>query len=139
RGAPPGAYLDELSLLAGHGDGRGHDVGELGDRRRCRVLDEGALVGLAVRGEHRLEEHLLGGEVVQQPGVGTRPAHPLGFLHMAESADYFPELPGGTAAGRAMEPAPFDARTLGEARARVRPRPWRPRCRCPSPAGPTGG
>ena len=41
---------------------------------------------------------------------------PLGFLHMAEYADYFPELPGGSAAGRAMEPAPFDARTLGEAR-----------------------
>ena len=46
---------------------------------------------------------------------------PLGFLHMAEYADYFPELPGGSAAGRAMEPAPFDARTLGEARAHIRP------------------
>lgn len=46
---------------------------------------------------------------------------PLGFQHMVEYADYFPELPGGSAAGRAMEPAPFDARTLGEHRDHIRP------------------
>jgi len=46
---------------------------------------------------------------------------PLSFQHMVEYADYFPELPGGSAAGRAMEPAPFDARTLGENRDHIRP------------------
>ncbi|GMA39458.1 hypothetical protein GCM10025883_15030 [Mobilicoccus caccae] len=46
---------------------------------------------------------------------------PLSFLHMADYADYFPELPGGSATGRAMEPSPFDARTLGERRAHIRP------------------
>ncbi|MDO5502085.1 MAG: FAD-dependent oxidoreductase [Actinomycetia bacterium] len=46
---------------------------------------------------------------------------PLEFLHMVEYADYFPELPGGSATGRAMEPAPFNARTLGDKREHVRP------------------
>jgi hypothetical protein len=40
---------------------------------------------------------------------------------MTGYADYFPELPGGSATGRAMEPKPFDVRRLGADRARLRP------------------
>ncbi len=46
---------------------------------------------------------------------------PLGFAHMTDYADYFPELPGGSATGRAMEPKPFNARLLGADRALLRP------------------
>ncbi|MBL7258856.1 FAD-binding protein [Paractinoplanes lichenicola] len=46
---------------------------------------------------------------------------PLRFQWMTGYADYFPELPGGSAAGRAMEPKPFDVRRLGADRARLRP------------------
>lgn len=35
--------------------------------------------------------------------------------------DYYPDLPGGTAGGRVLEPVPFDARALGPAFALVRP------------------
>lgn len=38
---------------------------------------------------------------------------PLRFQFMAEYADYFPELPGGSATGRACEPRPFDLKRLG--------------------------
>ncbi len=46
---------------------------------------------------------------------------PLSFQFMTEYADYFPELPGGSATGRAVEPKPFDARRLGADRERLRP------------------
>ena len=46
---------------------------------------------------------------------------PLRFQWMTDYADYFPELPGGSATGRAMEPKPFNARLLGEDRALLRP------------------
>ena len=46
---------------------------------------------------------------------------PLKFQWMTGYADYFPELPGGSATGRAMEPKPFDVRRLGPDRARLRP------------------
>lgn len=46
---------------------------------------------------------------------------PLKFSFMREYADYFPELPGGSPGGRAVEPAPFDARRLGKHRALVNP------------------
>ncbi|GAA0470976.1 3-ketosteroid-delta-1-dehydrogenase [Paractinoplanes deccanensis] len=46
---------------------------------------------------------------------------PLRWQWMTGYADYFPELPGGSAAGRAMEPKPFDVRRLGPDRARLRP------------------
>lgn len=46
---------------------------------------------------------------------------PLKFQFMREYADYFPELPGGSATGRSMEPAPFDLKTLGEAREKLLP------------------
>lgn len=38
---------------------------------------------------------------------------PLSFQFMPEYADYFPELPGGSATGRACEPKPFDLKRLG--------------------------
>ncbi|UNX53793.1 FAD-dependent oxidoreductase [Georgenia sp. TF02-10] len=39
---------------------------------------------------------------------------PLRFTHMREYADYFTEVDGGSAFGRAIEPAPFDVASLGE-------------------------
>lgn len=46
---------------------------------------------------------------------------PLGFQFMTDYSDYFPELPGGSATGRSMEPKPFDVRRLGADRQRLRP------------------
>lgn len=46
---------------------------------------------------------------------------PLKFQQMTGYADYFPETPGGSATGRAMEPKPFNVRLLGEDRALLRP------------------
>jgi len=46
---------------------------------------------------------------------------PLKFQFMTGYADYFPELPGGSAAGRAVEPRPFNVRRLGPDRALLRP------------------
>lgn len=48
-------------------------------------------------------------------------ATPLRFAHMTDYADYFPELPGGSATGRAMEPKPFNVRMLGADRGLLRP------------------
>lgn len=46
---------------------------------------------------------------------------PLRFSFMREYADYFPELPGGSPGGRAVEPAPFNAKALGADRALLKP------------------
>ncbi|MDO8121564.1 FAD-binding protein [Isoptericola sp. b490] len=46
---------------------------------------------------------------------------PLAFQVMIEYADYFPELPGGSATGRACEPKPFDLKRLGEDRSLLLP------------------
>ena len=46
---------------------------------------------------------------------------PLAFQVMAEYADYFPELPGGSATGRACEPKPFDLKRLGTDRSMILP------------------
>ncbi|MBC2934294.1 FAD-binding protein [Nocardioides sp. zg-1228] len=59
---------------------------------------------------------------------------PLKFGHMANYADYFPELPGGSAVGRAMEPKPFNARKLGTDRDKLRP----PALEAPFPMPVTG-
>lgn len=48
---------------------------------------------------------------------------PLKLTHMREYADYFSETPGGSAIGRAIEPAPFDVNSLGEDAARLRKGP----------------
>lgn len=50
-----------------------------------------------------------------------RQATPLTFTHMREYADYYPERPGGSAIGRSIEPAPFDATRLGPERAGLNP------------------
>lgn len=41
---------------------------------------------------------------------------PLSFMWMEDYPDYFPEVDGGSATGRAVEPKPFDAKELGEDR-----------------------
>lgn len=46
---------------------------------------------------------------------------PLSFQWIPGYADYRPELPGGSAAGRTIEPRPFDATRLGADRALLRP------------------
>ena len=46
---------------------------------------------------------------------------PLGLQHMAEHPDDAPELQGGSAAGRAVEPKPFDVSRLGPDRDRLEP------------------
>jgi succinate dehydrogenase/fumarate reductase flavoprotein subunit len=46
---------------------------------------------------------------------------PLRFQFMSQYADYFPELPGGSATGRACEPKPFDLRRLGGDRSLLLP------------------
>ncbi len=68
--------------------------------------------------ESRWETHLLLGPAAVEV---LRRRTPLKFQWMAEYPDYFPELPGGSATGRAMEPKPFDVRRLGEDRALLRP------------------
>lgn len=68
--------------------------------------------------ESRWETHLVHGPAAVDV---LRRRTPLKFQWMAEYADYFPELPGGSATGRAMEPKPFDARRLGVDRALLRP------------------
>ena len=40
----------------------------------------------------------------------------LKLIHMMEYADYFSDEPGGSAAGRSVEPAPYDLNKLGEDR-----------------------
>jgi succinate dehydrogenase/fumarate reductase flavoprotein subunit len=46
---------------------------------------------------------------------------PNRWLHMREYADYFPELEGGSAVGRAVEPAPLDLRIAGPDAERIHP------------------
>lgn len=59
---------------------------------------------------------------------------PLTFNPMQEYSDYFPELPGGSAMGRAVEPKPFNSRVLGKEQARLRP----PGVKAPIPMPVTG-
>jgi 3-oxosteroid 1-dehydrogenase len=69
--------------------------------------------------ESRWETHVLHGPAAVDV---LRRRTPLKYQFMPGYADYFPELPGGSATGRAMEPKPFDVRRLGEQdRARLRP------------------
>ncbi len=68
--------------------------------------------------QSRWESHIVyGPEAVEV----LRRRTPLKFQWMDGYADYFPELPGGSATGRAMEPKPFDVRRLGEDLALLRP------------------
>ncbi|MCW2289683.1 succinate dehydrogenase/fumarate reductase flavoprotein subunit [Leucobacter luti] len=45
----------------------------------------------------------------------------LSFTWVKGYADYFPQLPGGSAQGRSVESRPFDLRRLGSERARLQP------------------
>jgi 3-oxosteroid 1-dehydrogenase len=54
---------------------------------------------------------------------------PLRFDWVPNYSDYYPEAPGGQAAGRSVEPSPLDARVLGAELANLRP-PY-----LPAPAG----
>ncbi|WP_328475360.1 FAD-dependent oxidoreductase [Actinoplanes sp. NBC_00393] len=68
--------------------------------------------------ESRWETHVLHGPAAVEV---MRRRTPLKYQWMTGYADYFPELPGGSAVGRAIEPKPFDVRRLGADRARLRP------------------
>src|ERR1700733_9743393 len=46
---------------------------------------------------------------------------PLEFAWVPGYADYYPEAPGGVAAGRSIEPVPLNARVLGPELARLNP------------------
>lgn len=92
------------------------ELGGSDDPGRARAYLEAVTAGET--GEDRWGTFLEHGPAAVET---LRRATPLHFLHMKDYADYFPELPGGSATGRALEPAPFNARTLGEDRALVRP------------------
>jgi 3-oxosteroid 1-dehydrogenase len=51
----------------------------------------------------------------------VRGAAPVDFAWVPGYADYYPEAPGGLAAGRSIEPVPFDARILGAELAHLNP------------------
>jgi 3-oxosteroid 1-dehydrogenase len=61
----------------------------------------------------------------------VRASTPLRFAWVPGYADYYPEAPGGLAAGRSIEPVPLDAGVLGAERAHLNP-PY-----LPAPAGVT--
>jgi 3-oxosteroid 1-dehydrogenase len=61
----------------------------------------------------------------------VRASTPLEFAWVPGYADYYPEAPGGLAAGRSIEPVPLDARVLGAELAHLNP-PY-----LPAPAGVT--
>src|SRR5581483_8065313 len=46
---------------------------------------------------------------------------PVRFSWVPGYADYYPELPGGSAQGRTIEPVPFDGRVLGPELANLNP------------------
>jgi len=51
----------------------------------------------------------------------VRAAAPVDFAWVPGYADYYPEAPGGLAAGRSIEPVPMDGRVLGAELARLNP------------------
>jgi 3-oxosteroid 1-dehydrogenase len=51
----------------------------------------------------------------------VRAQTPVEFAWVAGYADYYPELPGGRAAGRTIEPVPLDGRVLGTELANLAP------------------
>lgn len=88
----------------------------------------------AVGGEEsqdRWDTHLTNGTAAVEL---LRRRTPLEFNPMEEYSDYFPELPGGSPMGRAVEPKPFDVRKLGDDQKRLRP----PGVKAPIPMPVTG-
>ena len=47
-------------------------------------------------------------------------ATPVKLGHMAEYADYFADIEGGSAIGRSVEPQPFDINSIGKDAALIR-------------------
>lgn len=93
-----------------------HDAGLVDSRERAMTYLQTVTRGEAP--QERLDAFLDHGPAAVDV---LRAMTPLSFARMVDYADYFPELPGGSATGRAMEPKPFDARQLGEDRDKVRP------------------
>ncbi len=91
------------------------EEGVVDDAERLRTYLRAATKG-EVPEERWLTHVLHGPDAVESLRRNT----PLKYQWMREYADYFPELPGGSAKGRAVEPRPFDARTLGEHRTELR-------------------
>lgn len=68
--------------------------------------------------EERWESHVTYGPAAVEV---LRRRTPLEFSLMAEYADYFSDVDGGSAGGRAVEPKPFDIKSLGEDRSLINP------------------
>lgn len=92
------------------------ELGVRDSRERARVYLD-ALVGDTAPRERR-EAHLEYGPAAVDV---LRRNMPNRFIHMVEYPDYFPEVEGGSAFGRALESAPFDLAQLGPDRPRLRP------------------
>jgi 3-oxosteroid 1-dehydrogenase len=69
--------------------------------------------------QEKLREALLahGPEMLEMVRAST----PVEFAWVPGYADYYPEAPGGLAAGRSIEPRPLDGRVLGPELARLNP------------------
>ncbi|HEX7659099.1 MAG TPA: FAD-binding protein [Pseudonocardiaceae bacterium] len=85
--------------------------------RASAYLD--ALVGDTAPRERRQSFLEHGPEAVEV----LRRSLPNSWQHMREYSDYFPEVEGGSAFGRAIEPAPFNLALLGDDRSLLRPPP----------------
>lgn len=95
-----------------------HELGVHDSRERASAYVD-AVVGDTAPRERR-QAHLEHGPAAVDV---LRRNLPNRWLHMREYADYFPELDGGSAFGRALESAPFDLSQLGPDRAKLRPTP----------------
>ena len=92
------------------------DLGVADSRERASAYLD-ALVGDRAPRERResfLDHGPAAVEVLRRNAPNT-------WQHMREYPDYFPEVEGGSAFGRAVEPKPFNLRLLGNDRARLRP------------------
>lgn len=94
------------------------DAGLADSRERAATYLDNVVGETAPRERrHSFLEH--GGAAVEV----LRRRTPLSFGHMPEYADYFSDVEGGSASGRAIEPKPFDVASLGEDAALVRKGP----------------
>jgi succinate dehydrogenase/fumarate reductase flavoprotein subunit len=106
------------------------DLGVHGSRE-CAMVYLDALVGDTAPRERRVAHLEHGPKAIEV----LRRNLPNRWLHMVEYADYFPEVDGGSAYGRALESAPFDLSKLGPDRPKLRPTPME----APVPMPVTGG
>ncbi|MFD5026939.1 3-ketosteroid-delta-1-dehydrogenase [Streptomyces sp. NPDC058373] len=101
-------WIPASSLLAAEG------AGDTADRARTYLQ---AVVGASATDERWLSFLDHGEEALRMLQRVT----PMRFFWTRGYADYHPELPGGSAAGRTCECRPFDLSVLGRERARLRP------------------